>query len=107
MALDGVALAWNCRSALAWDGSARNVAVHNVIEASAWRSDSLFFLSWRESGYGRTVGRSASAYANQRLAFGTGLPQNNDGAEGLTVNTSHQIGVPRAIFLPKLSNLNF
>ncbi len=70
-------------------------------------SDSLIFLGWRKAWYRRTRGPSPGTYSNERLPLRTGLPQDDDGAECFAIDTSHQIGIPRAILLPKLSNLNF
>jgi hypothetical protein len=70
-------------------------------------SDALFFLRRGETWQSWSRGGSAGTHADQGFPFGTGFPQNDDGTEGLAVDTRHEVGVAGAILLPKLSNLNF
>jgi hypothetical protein len=52
-------------------------------------------------------GGALNPHSDQVLVLGARLAQQRDGTERLGVNSGDQVGIPSAVFLPKLPNLDF
>jgi len=74
---------------------------------TAGRLNGVVFDSGDEAGQVLPRGVALDSDADEVLILGAGLAQQGDSTERLGVNSSDQIGIPGAVFLPKLANLDF
>jgi hypothetical protein len=73
----------------------------------AGRLNGVVFDSGDKAGQVLAGGGALNSDAHEVLILGAGLAQQGDSTERLGVNSSDQVGVPSAVFLPKLANLDF
>jgi hypothetical protein len=74
---------------------------------TAGRLDGVVVDSGDEAGQALTRGGALDSDTDEVLILGARLAQQGDSTERLGVNSSDQIGIPGAVFLPKLANLDF
>ena len=74
---------------------------------TAGRLNGVVFDSRDEAGQALPRGAALDSDADEVLILGARLAQQGDSTERLGVNSSDQVGIPSAVFLPKLANLDF